>query len=97
MLLLQDSPCAPPEVTVAPRWQGCDSQRFRPRRTLTQLGWPSRIDVGSMRHAVIGNTHSQLLLYGILEANNLALSMLEVAPTQIAFTSHNTFDSFHDH
>ena len=34
-LLLQDNPCVPLEVTVAPQGHGCGSQMFRPRRRPT--------------------------------------------------------------
>ena len=36
-LLLQDNPCVPLELTVAPQGHGCSSQMFRPRRRPTAI------------------------------------------------------------
>ena len=46
--------------------------------------------------AVIGSAYSQSLLCGALEANSLALSISELAPSQVAFKLRVTLGSFHD-
>ena len=67
---------------------------FRPRRkpTATRMASSDR----RRPHAVIDSAYSQSLLCGALEANSLALSISELAPSQIAFTSSITLGSYHD-
>ena len=66
--------------------------RLRRRPTATRMASSDR----RRPQAVIGSAYSQSLLCGALEANSLALSISELAPSQIAFTSRVTFGSSHD-